>query len=191
MRAAADVVAHPASAAHRRDSPSPSQRPKPARRVAARLSAPPHPVLSGLVVLLVFALQLLAPRLPHEIVRFLTTKQHWHVTSPAAPSGPSALLKQPPVCPRPSHSVEFAGTFYTDTERSMALAEQARRVAAEFDFGPDAVNKAVREFIREMGTPPTHTRCGRDADAARRGAAAAGHRAQPDPHIRHRGAQRD
>jgi hypothetical protein len=34
----------------------------------------------------------------------------------------------------------------------MALAEQARRVAGEFDFGPDAVNKAVKEFIREMGT---------------------------------------
>jgi hexokinase len=33
----------------------------------------------------------------------------------------------------------------------MALAEQAQRVAAEFDYSPDAVNKAVREFIREMG----------------------------------------
>jgi hexokinase len=33
----------------------------------------------------------------------------------------------------------------------MALAEQAKRVAAEFDFGDDAVKKAVKEFIREMG----------------------------------------
>jgi hexokinase len=33
----------------------------------------------------------------------------------------------------------------------MALAEQAKRVAAEFDFGDDAVNKAVKEFRREMG----------------------------------------
>jgi hexokinase len=33
----------------------------------------------------------------------------------------------------------------------MALAEQAKRVAAEFDFGDDAVNKAVEEFRREMG----------------------------------------
>ena len=34
----------------------------------------------------------------------------------------------------------------------MVLAEQAKRVAAEFDYSPDAVNKAVLEFIREMGT---------------------------------------
>ena len=33
----------------------------------------------------------------------------------------------------------------------MALAEQAKRVAAEFDFDSDHVNKAVKEFIREMG----------------------------------------
>jgi hexokinase len=33
----------------------------------------------------------------------------------------------------------------------MALAEQAKRVAAEFDFGDDAVKKAVKEFRREMG----------------------------------------
>jgi hexokinase len=33
----------------------------------------------------------------------------------------------------------------------MALAEQAKRVAAEFDFGDDAVNTAVKEFRREMG----------------------------------------
>jgi len=52
----------------------------------------------------------------------------------------------------PTQHVEFAGTFYTRPERSMALAEQARRVATEFDFSTDAVNKAVREFIREMGT---------------------------------------
>ncbi|KAJ4356089.1 glucokinase [Didymosphaeria variabile] len=32
----------------------------------------------------------------------------------------------------------------------MALAEQAKRVADEFNFGSDAVNKAVHEFIREM-----------------------------------------
>jgi hexokinase len=33
----------------------------------------------------------------------------------------------------------------------MALADQAKRVAAEFDFSDDAVSKAVKEFIREMG----------------------------------------
>ncbi|KAJ4335220.1 glucokinase [Didymella glomerata] len=32
----------------------------------------------------------------------------------------------------------------------MALADQAKRVAAEFEFSDDGVNKAVKEFIREM-----------------------------------------
>jgi hexokinase len=44
------------------------------------------------------------------------------------------------------------GTFNTQHKRSMSLADQAKRVAAEFDFDDNAVNKAVKEFIREMGT---------------------------------------
>lgn len=34
----------------------------------------------------------------------------------------------------------------------MGLAEHAKRVAAEFEFGPENVRQAVKEFIREMGT---------------------------------------
>ncbi|KAF2850882.1 hypothetical protein T440DRAFT_396113 [Plenodomus tracheiphilus IPT5] len=63
------------------------------------------------------------------------------------------VFQQPPVCPKPIPivpPVEFVGTFNTRPERSMALADQAKRVAAEFDFEKDAVNKAVQEFIREM-----------------------------------------
>ena len=33
----------------------------------------------------------------------------------------------------------------------MALLEQARRVAAEFEYPPENVNKGVKEFIRQMG----------------------------------------
>lgn len=33
----------------------------------------------------------------------------------------------------------------------MSLLEEARRVAAEFDYPPDEVNKGVKEFIRQMG----------------------------------------
>jgi hexokinase len=33
----------------------------------------------------------------------------------------------------------------------MALLEKAKRVAAQFDFTPDDVRRAVKEFIREMG----------------------------------------
>ena len=32
----------------------------------------------------------------------------------------------------------------------MALAEAAKSIAAQFDYPPDAVNRGVKEFIREM-----------------------------------------
>jgi len=33
----------------------------------------------------------------------------------------------------------------------MGLAEEAQRVAAEFEYGDEALNKGVKEFIRQMG----------------------------------------
>lgn len=33
----------------------------------------------------------------------------------------------------------------------MALADEARRVAAEFTFTPDDVRRSTKEFIRQMG----------------------------------------
>lgn len=33
----------------------------------------------------------------------------------------------------------------------MSLLEEARRVAAEFDYTKQDVNKGVKEFIRQMG----------------------------------------
>lgn len=133
---------------------SPNEKPAQSHtgRSRSRSALSSHHIFSGLVLVLVVVLQLLAPRLPLDIVRFFTTKQHWHVTSPAVSLRESPFFNDPAVCPKSSHKVEIAGTFNKDTERSMALAEQAKRVAAEFDFGPDAVNKAVHEFIREMGT---------------------------------------
>lgn len=32
----------------------------------------------------------------------------------------------------------------------MALAEEAKRIAAQFDYPPDEVRKGVKEFIRQM-----------------------------------------
>lgn len=32
----------------------------------------------------------------------------------------------------------------------MALAEEVKRMTAEFDYPPDAVNKGVQEFIKQM-----------------------------------------
>ncbi|KAF1966247.1 hypothetical protein BU23DRAFT_560411 [Bimuria novae-zelandiae CBS 107.79] len=107
--------------------------------------------LSALVVVLVLVFQLLAPRLPRELLRFTANQDAW---DPAISFREHPLYKEPPVCPRPLHPVARTGTFNKrinrDTARSMALAEQAKRVADEFNFGPDAVNKAVNEFIREM-----------------------------------------
>merc|ERR1712137_324852 len=60
------------------------------------------------------------------------------------------VLQEPSICPKPEQQVEFVGTFNTQHKRSMTLADQAKRVAAEFDFDDNAVNKAVKEFIREM-----------------------------------------
>ena len=148
MRRTSPASSNPTTARHG----SPSLKPARRHAVRPRTVVAPHHVLSGLVLVLVLVLQLLvAPHLPHEILRFFTTTQHWHVTSPAPSLDPTARSDTPPICPKPKPKVDIAGTFNTDTVRSMALAEQAKRVAAEFEFGPDAVNKAVKEFIREMG----------------------------------------
>jgi hexokinase len=94
-------------------------------------------------------LAFLAPRFPHTVREIFDRTQHWRVSSPDTPPPNPIVFQQ---------HVEFRGTFNTRPERSMALADQAKRVAAEFDFGQDAVNKAVNEFIREMGM--RRTACG-------------------------------
>ena len=72
-------------------------------------------------------------------------------TPPFSDPGSTEHHSAPQTCPKPVPNSQFVGTFNTRPERSMALADQARQVAAEFEFGADAVNKAVKEFIREMG----------------------------------------
>lgn len=88
--------------------------------------------------------QLLAPRLPFDHLQRLFVTDRTNI-SPAASD--LVALDTQPSCPAHLphiHTEHAAG--------SMALKENAERVAAEFDFGPDAVRKAVKEFIREMGT---------------------------------------
>jgi hexokinase len=113
--------------------------------------SPHHKVLCVLVLLLVLALQLVAPHLPTDLlVRFGTSNQVTG-TKPAVSLREAPFYKEPPVCPKPPQRPAPTGTFNTHPKRSMALAEQSKRVAAEFGFGADAVNKAVKEFRREMG----------------------------------------
>jgi hexokinase len=103
----------------------------------------------------VFALQFLAPRLPLDVLPFVTDKEQPHAPLPGvtlhAPTFFGHLTPQ--TCPKPKQKIEYAGAIeYPYKRRNMGLAEHAKRVAAEFEFGPDAVRKAVKEFIREMGT---------------------------------------
>ncbi|KAI8934502.1 hypothetical protein NX059_008204 [Plenodomus lindquistii] len=103
-------------------------------------------VLLALVVVQFFPIPTTA-----NILRFLTQD---HTTNRAGFTLRNPIVyPQPPTCPKPQPiqpPLEFVGTFNTRPERSMALADQAKRVAAEFEFEKDAVNKAVKEFIREM-----------------------------------------
>lgn len=102
-------------------------------------------LLSVVVALLALVFYPQAPHFPREFLRFFNDE------SPDITLRNPVLFAAPPTCPKPEKQ-STSNTFYTDTERSMALADQAKRVAAEFDFGPDNVRKAVKEFIREMGT---------------------------------------
>lgn len=125
-------------------------------------------MIGAIVVLLALFFQVFAPHFPHTVLRFFTKDQHWHVSSPGITLRNPVLFHEPQICPKPEQIVEFEGTFNTHPKRSMALAEQAKRVAAEFDFSDDAVNKAVKEFIREMGMRLTTPQQSRKTLTARR-----------------------
>lgn len=126
----------------------------PPRRKPGRASYATHTVIGAIVVLLALFFQGFAPHFPHTVLRFVTKDRHWHVSSPGITLRNPVLFHEPQICPKPEQVIEFEGTFNTHPKRSMALAEQAKRVVAEFDFSNDGVNKAVKEFIREMGMRP-------------------------------------
>ncbi|KAH3961339.1 phosphotransferase [Parastagonospora nodorum] len=117
-------------------------------RDTAWLSLVTHTV----VVVLGFVLlaPLLAPHFPDTLHEIFDRTQHWRTSSPSVSLRNPLVFQEQQICPKPKQHVEFKGTFNTRPERSMALADQAKQVAAEFDFKQDAVNKAVKEFIREM-----------------------------------------
>ncbi|KAF1917079.1 glucokinase GLK1 [Ampelomyces quisqualis] len=95
-------------------------------------------------------LAFLAPRFPLTLRQLLDGTRLRRASSPAATIRNPVVFHEPAICPKPVQHVDFKGTFNTRPARSMALADQAKRVAAEFDFEQDAVNQAVNEFIREM-----------------------------------------
>jgi hexokinase len=163
---APEARTRPAPGSNRRREPAPS---RPATHTAITVSAS---VL--VVVLLALLVQVFAPHFSHTVLNLITRDR-----APGLTLRNPLVLHSPPTCPKPPPPLDSArgspgsshtlNTFNTAPERSMALAEQAKRVAAEFDYSPDAVNKAVQEFIREMGMfthPPSplytyqcHTDC--------------------------------
>lgn len=144
-------------------------------------------VTHTVVVVLGFVLlaPLLAPHFPDTLHEIFYRTQHWRTSSPSVILRNRLVFQEQQICPKPKQHVEFKGTFNTRPERSMALADQAKQVAAEFDFKQDAVNKAVKEFIREMGRCCRTGWAIRMLTARRRGSSVRGHRAEPDPDIRH------
>ena len=103
--------------------------------------AQPTALLTAVLLFLVVLAQLvLLPRLA-ELVR---------PPPPPPPSCP-APVNHPFVrelyCRAPQHR---PGTLYGKSEASMALAAAAERVAAEFEYTAEDVNRGVAEFIREM-----------------------------------------
>jgi hexokinase len=108
-------------------------------------------LLVTVVALLAVCIQFVAPRFPPTVRQFFPNTQHWHVSTPGITLRNPLIFHEQQSRPKPRRQPQVKGTFNTRPARSMALAEQAKRVAAEFEFGEDALNKAVKEFIREMG----------------------------------------
>lgn len=69
----------------------------------------------------------------------------------SSPSNPF-LPSQHHICPgvRPhTHDDDFEN-LYDHVPPTMGLAEEAKRIAAQFDFGPQQVNDGVKAFLAQM-----------------------------------------
>ncbi|KAK6398999.1 hypothetical protein LTR65_000556 [Meristemomyces frigidus] len=116
-------------------------------RITLKLDRPsPASLVAALLLVVVVVLQLLVyPRLPASFQLFRPAPP------PPQPSCPSVPTYNPFVqelyCRAPAHT---PGTLYSRSPHSMALAAAAERVAAEFEYPAEQINRAVHEFIREM-----------------------------------------
>ncbi|KAK5111806.1 hypothetical protein LTR62_004726 [Meristemomyces frigidus] len=119
---------------------------KPARFLFPSLKAYELPssttlLTTALLLFLLFASQLiLIPRLAPYFRQPIQPP----LFCPAPVSNP---FLQQLYCRAPDHRV---GTLYGSSQNSMALAAAAERVAAEFEYSAQDVNRGVQEFMREM-----------------------------------------
>jgi hypothetical protein len=92
------------------------------------------------------------------------------------------------ICPHmPAITRAYSATLYDKTTtRDMNLAQEASRVAAEFDYSDHQVNKAVKEFIRQMSAFSSHSSERLELTIAqRRGSAERGRDHEPDSQLRY------
>nr|OQO25559.1 hypothetical protein B0A51_07523 [Rachicladosporium sp. CCFEE 5018] len=107
----------------------------------------PTTALLGFLLLIVLAVQFLLPQLPLPY-RELFLRSY---PKPAPLSCPPAPTYNPFIqdlyCRVPVYK---PSSIYNKSPRSMALAAAAQRVALEFEYSAQDVNRGVYEFIREM-----------------------------------------
>lgn len=107
----------------------------------------PTTLVLGLLLIAVLLAQYLLPHLPIPYQDlFLRT-----YPTPTPASCPPVPTYNPFVqelyCRVPTHT---PGSIYNRSPRSMSLAQAAERVAAEFEYKKEDVNRGVKEFIRQM-----------------------------------------
>ena len=115
------------------------------KTVSRGYSFQPAHVFPILVLLSALVVQFLFPRL-----QIFNPRQPAQQVAPPASCPPPASnpFLQDLICPHPP--LEQSGTLYNVAPRSMALAEQAKKVAAEFEYTSKDVNKATQAFIKQM-----------------------------------------
>ncbi|KAF2172111.1 hypothetical protein M409DRAFT_62919 [Zasmidium cellare ATCC 36951] len=103
----------------------------------------PATLVTFVVLLSLVVLQFILP-LPYSNLLFFRSS-YPPQPPPSCPS-PNAFVQEL-YCRAPPH---VPGSLYNQSPRSMALAQAAERVATEFEYNKQDVNRGVHEFIRQM-----------------------------------------
>jgi hexokinase len=86
--------------------------------------------------------------LPHPVPHQVAFSSEWRQSTRELSA--TSRLSSAPICLKDRRHV-FVFEPQASPVRKMALLDRARKIAAEFDFGPEEVRKSVEEFIKEMG----------------------------------------
>jgi len=97
------------------------------------------------LVVFVFVLQYLFPRLQLGSIQ---DSRHTPPRPAFCPPPARHPFLDDLICPRQPD--ESPGTLRNPVPRKMGLVEEARRIAGQFEYTSEDVNKGVKEFIRQM-----------------------------------------